>query len=79
MKENIKEILSEIERQITEKDNTIGEIQDSINNYTNKIVKLLGIGIVSNSFCNHHINDCQHVKLVKYCTFKEKCIHKRAI
>lgn len=48
-------------------------------NYTNKIVKLLGIGIVSNSFCNHHINDCQHVKLVKYCTFKEKCIHKRAI
>ena len=34
---------------------------------------------VSNSFCDHHINDCQHVKLVKYCTFKDVCTHKRAI
>jgi len=48
MKKEVKKLLIEFENQITERDNTIGEIQESINNYTEKIVKLFAIPVVSN-------------------------------
>ena len=52
MKAKIKVILEDFESQITERDNTIGEMQESINIYTDKILALIDIVRYDNNDCD---------------------------